>query len=211
MSVATALTAAPRELIGKSGKKLGAEGRIPAVLYGKGREARAISVDRHDFELFVAHHAAGATLVDLTIEGEKKPVTAMIREVQHSPVKGNVLHIDFLEVSMNKPVHATVALHLVNDPEGVRAGGVLTVNMHEISVEAKPGDLPEAIEFDVTPLQIGETLHLADITMPKGVSLIGDPESIVASIQAPRVEVEAEVGAEQAEPEVIGKGESTEE
>ena len=112
---------------------------------------------------------------------------------------------------MNKPVHATVALHLVNDPEGVRAGGVLTVNVHEINIEAKPGDLPQVIEFDVTALQMGETLHLSDIVVPKGVAIIDDLETIVASVQAPRVEVETEAGAEMAEPEVIGKSESAEE
>ena len=211
MSEANTLAASPRSIIGKANRRLAAVGRVPAVLYGSGREPQALSLDRHEVELFLAHHAAGSTLVDLAVEGDKKPVTAMIREVHHSPVKGNVLHIDFLEVSMNKPVHATVALHLVNDPEGVRAGGVLTVNVHEINIEAKPGDLPQVIEFDVTALQMGETLHLSDIVVPKGVAIIDDLETIVASVQAPRVEVETEAGAEMAEPEVIGKSESAEE
>jgi large subunit ribosomal protein L25 len=211
MSVGISLTVVPREKIGKANRRLAAEHQIPGVVYGPGREPMAVGVDRHDFELFAAHHAAGSTLVDLTIEGQKKPIAAMVREVQRSAIKGNILHIDFLEVAMNKPVHAVVTLHLVNDPEGVKAGGVLTVNVHEINIEAKPGDLPEAIEADVAALQVGDSLHLRDVELPAGVVLLDDPEAIVASVQAPRVEVEEVPVEEMAEPEVIGKAESEEE
>ncbi len=204
MTASTALTAIPREMVGKTSRRLAAEGKIPAVLYGPGREPISIAVDRHDFELFAQHHAAGATIVDLAIEGEKKPVSVMIREVQRSAIKGTALHIDFLEVAMNKVVHAPVVLHLVNDPAGVKAGGVLTVSMHEVNVEAKPADLPESLEADVSSLEIGDTLHVRDIEAPKGVTLTDDADAIVASVQAPRVEAEEEISEEAAEPELIG-------
>lgn len=205
MSASSELTAYSRELIGKSSRRLAHQGQIPAVLYGSGRDAKPIAVDRHAFELFAAHHAAHATVVELTVEGEKKPIHAMVRDVQHSAVKGSVLHIDFQVVSMNKVVHAAVAIHLVNDPAGVKSGGVLTVNMHEINVEAKPGDLPEVIEWDVSALEVGDTLHVGDIVVPEGVTLLDEPDTIIASVQAPRAEVEEEVVVEAAEPEVIGK------
>lgn len=211
MTAGTELSVTVREKIGKANRRLAAEHKIPAVLYGPGRDPMPISLDRHDFELFISHHAAGATLVDLQIEGEKKAVAAMIRDVQHSAVKGTVLHVDFLEVSMNKPVHAQVVLHLVNDPEGVKAGGILTVNMHEINIEAKPRELPETIDVDVSFMQMGDTLHISDITVPANVTLLDDPDAIVASVQAPRVEVEELLPEEGAEPELIGKGESEEE
>ena len=211
MAAGIALSVTPREKIGKANRRLAADNQIPAVLYGPGREPVSVALDRHDFEQFLHHHAAGSTLVDLTIEGHKKPIAAMVREVQRSSVKGNVLHVDFLEVAMNKPVHAVVTLHLVNDPEGVKAGGVLTVNIHEMNIEAKPGDLPEAIEADVSALQVGDTIHLRDVEMPAGVSLLDDPDAIVASVQAPRVEVEEVALEEIAEPEVIGKAEAEEE
>lgn len=211
MTAATALSAIPRETIGKANRRLASENRIPAVLYGPGREPMSVALDRHDFELFLAHHAAGATIVDLQIEGQKKPVSAMIREVQRSSVKGNVLHVDFLEISMDKPVHASVALTLVNDPEGVKAGGVLTVNLHEVNLEMKPQDMPEAIEADVSGLQIGDSLHLGEVPLPKGVTLLDDPEAIVASVQAPRAEVEEPVLEEAAEPELVGKSGADEE
>lgn len=210
MSASSELTAIPREAVGKANRKLAEANQIPAVLYGRGREALSIAIDRHEFELFAAHHAAGSTVVELAVEGEKAPVNAMVREVQRSSVKGTILHIDFLAVSMNKPVHANVTLNLINDPEGVRAGGVLTVNIHELNVEAKPGDLPETIEWDVAGMQIGDTLHLSDLAVPAGVTLLDDPETIIASVQLPRLEVEEEVVEEAEEPEVIGAKEEDE-
>lgn len=211
MTASSELTAAPRSVTGKSAHKLAAQGKIPAVLYGRGREALPIELNRHDFELFSAHHAAGATIVELKIEGEAKPINAMMREVQHSSVKGSILHVDFVEVSMNKPVHALVSLTLVNDPEGVKSGGVLTLNVHEVNIEAKPGDLPDHIEVDVAALGMGDSLHVRDIALPKGVTILDDGEIVVASVQAPRAEVEEEVAEEAAEPEVIGSKAESEE
>ena len=211
MTATSELTAAPREIIGKSSRRLAHANQIPAVLYGRGREAKPIAVDRHDFELFMSHHAAGAALVELKLEGEKKPINAMVREVQRSPIKGNVLHIDFVAVSMTETVHAVVPIHLVSDPAGVKAGGILTINMHELSIEALPGDLPEALEWDVAWMEVGDTLHLSAIEAPKGIKLLDDPEAIIASVQAPRVEVEEVEVEEEAEPEIIGAKDEEEE
>jgi len=210
MTASSELTAVPRQLIGKTSKRLGHVGQIPAVLYGHGREPMALAVDRHEFELFSSHHG-GAALVELKVEGEKKPVNAMIREIQRSPIKGNALHIDFVAVSMTEKIHTALPLHLISDPAGVRAGGILTVVMHELNVEALPGDLPEALEWDVEALEMGDTLHVGDVKAPKGIVLLDDPESIIASVQAPRVEVEEVEGEEAVEPELIGAKEETEE
>lgn len=211
MTASSELSATPRQITGKTSKRLAHVGQIPAVLYGHGREPMAIALDRHDFEIFAAHHG-GSTLVEVKLEGEKKPINAMIREIQRSPIKGNVLHVDFVAVSMTEKIHAAVPLHLVNDPAGVKAGGTLTVVMHEVNVEGLPGDLPEAIECDVAALEIGDSLHVSDVVAPKGLTLLDDAEAIVASVQAPRVEVEEVEGEEAAEPELIGsKDEATEE
>jgi len=210
MTASTNLSAFPRTVVGKANRRLAAENQIPAVLYGAGRETISISVDRHDFELLMAHHAAGSTIVELELEGEKKPINAMIREMQTSPVKGQIMHVDFLAVQMNKPVHAVVALRFVNDPAGVKAGGILTTNFHEVNVEAKPADLPEVIEVDVEALEVGDSLHVSDIVAPAGVSILDDAEEVLASVQAPRIEVEEEVVAEEVEPELIGGKEEEE-
>lgn len=204
MAESTVLTVFPRTVVGKANRKLGSEGQIPAVLYGMGRDALPIAIDRHDFELFMSHHAAGSTLVEIQIEGEKKPVNAMIRELQTSPLKGTIMHVDFMAVSLNKPVHAVVSVRLVNDPAGVKAGGVLSVDRHDLNVEAKPADLPEFIEVDVSALEIGDSLRVSDVTAPKGVKLLDDVDGIVASVIPPTVAVEEEEVAVQAEPEIIG-------
>jgi len=162
-------------------------------------------VGRSVFELLVSHHVSSSLLVELKLEGEKKPLHAMIREMQVGPVKGNILHVDFMAVDMNETVHASIALHLVNDPEGVKKGGVLTVDRHELNVEAKPGDLPESIDVDVSALEIGDSLHVRDVVAPKGVVLLDDMDGILASVTPPTVEAEAEEVAGAAEPELIGK------
>jgi len=207
MAESIVLNVFPRTVIGKSSRHLGAEGRIPAVLYGMGRDAVSIEIVRHDLEQFMVHHATGSTLVEMKIEGEKKPVNAMIRELQTNPIKGTVIHVDFLAVSLDALITAVVSVRLVGDPAGVKAGGVLTTERHELNVEAKPGDLPEFIEVDVAALEIGDAIHVSDIVVPKGLTLLDDAESVVAAVAAPAVEEEpeAEEGAvAAAEPELIG-------
>jgi large subunit ribosomal protein L25 len=204
MTASTILPVFSREVIGKANRRLSHEDLIPAVLYGPGRETVSLSIGRHDFELLMAHHAAGSMIVELQLEGEKKPVNAMIRELQTSPVKGEIIHVDFMAIQMNVAVHASIALHFVNDPAGVKAGGVLTANFHEVNVEAKPGDLPEAIEVDVAALEIGDSLRVSDISAPAGVTILDDADEVLVSVQAPRVEIEEEVVEEGAEPELIG-------
>ncbi|NTW28048.1 MAG: 50S ribosomal protein L25 [Coriobacteriia bacterium] len=199
------LSVAPRTIIGKANRRMAAGDAIPAVVYGAGREALAVSVSRHDFELFLAHHAAGSTVVELQVEGEKKPIHAMIRQMQTHPTKGMIRHVDFLAVSMNKLVHATITLHFVGDSVGVKAGGVLNVDLHELSVEAKPGNLPEGIEIDVAALEVGDSLHVRDIVAPAGVTLLDDADALVASVMAPNVEVEEVSETEVVQPQVIGE------
>ncbi len=211
MTEATTLNAVSRDVIGRANRRLASAGQIPAVLYGAGfAEGKAIAIDRHAFGLFIAHHG-GSALISLVVDGGKTPVNAVIREVQYSPVKGDVLHVDFLAVRMDQAIHATVPLRLVNDPEGVRSGGVLVVDMHDLSIEAKPKDLPEVVEADIAGLQVGDALHAGSVPLPSGVSLVGDPDAIVCSVQTPRTEVEETPALEEgAEPELVGKDESEE-
>jgi len=205
MSDTTVLEALKRDQIGKANRQLAGTDRIAAVLYGLGREAMPISIGRHDFELLMSHHVSSSLLVEIKLEGEKKPLHAMIREMQVGPVKGNILHIDFMAVDMNETVHAAIALHFVNDPEGVKKGGVLTVDRHELNVEAKPGDLPESIDVDVSALEIGDSLHVRDVVAPKDVVLLDDMDGILASVMPPAAEEEEVVETAAVEPELIGK------
>jgi len=207
MTEAIEVVAFPRDVVGKANRRLASEGKIPAVLYGHDRSTTVLAVDRHDFELLMSHHAAGSTIVSLTIEGEKRPVNAVIKEVQHSPVKGNILHVDFQVIRMDEVINVTMAIRYVGDPAGVKAGGVLTENVHAVNVQAKPKDLVEAIDVDVSALEIGESLRLGDVEVPKGMKVLDDAEEILCSVLPPAVVVEVEVEAveEEAEPEVIGE------
>ena len=205
MSDSMNLKAVPRDVIGKSSHKLAGENLIPAVLYGPKRETVSISVNRHDFELLIGKHSGGSTIVEIDLEGAKEPVHALIRDLQQNPVKGTILHVDFMAVEMDKLLQASVTLRFINDPAGVKAGGVLTANFHEVSVEAKPADLPEAIEVDIAALEIGDSLHVSDIVAPAGVTILDDADEVIVSVLAPRVEEEEEEVVEAVEPELIGQ------
>lgn len=208
MTDSSTIAAKKRTVTGKTSHSLAAEHLIPAVLYGAGRETESIALDRHEFELYLQHHASSAGLVELALEGESKPVMAMLKQIQTSPVKGTVLHVDFFAVRMDQTVQAPVGLHFVGDAAGVKAGGVFLHELREVTVEALPGDLPEFIEVDISELEIGETLHVRDIVAPKGVTIVDDGEGIIGSITTPTAEpTEEELAAseEVAEPEVIGE------
>lgn len=199
------LTVRPRTTIGKANRRLAAEKAIPAVVYGAGRDSLPVSVDRHDFEMLMSHHKAGSTVIELTIEGEKRPIHAMVRAAQVDPLKGAVRHVDFLAVAMNKLVHAVVTLQFVNDAAGVKAGGVLNVERYDVNVEAKPGNLPETIDIDVSNLEIGDTLHISDVAAvaPAAVRILGDADEVIASVTPPTLAVEPSLT--ETEPEVIGE------
>lgn len=209
MSETTVLEATPRDVIGKANRRLKAAGQIPAVLYGHSREPLVLAVDRHDFEYMMQHHATGATIVKLNVEGESKPFDAIIKDVQVSPVKGTVLHVDFLAIRMDEVIQATAPVHFIGDAPGVKEGGVLLQDLREFSVEALPMSLPENIEVDVSGLELGHSLTVADVPAPEGVVILDDPETVVCSVSLPTVEVEEEPeeGAEMAEPALVGEDE----
>ncbi len=208
MTESTSIVAKTREVTGKANRRLAAEGLIPAVLYGPARETVSLSLPRHDFELFLQHQSGSSGVVELVIDGESKPVNAMIRQIQTSPVKGTILHVDFMAIRMDRVVHTTVALHFVGDAAGVKEGGTMLHEAREANVEALPGDLPDFIEVDVSELQMGSTMTVADLVVPDAIRILDDPETVLCSVVTP-ISEEAEVaeGAEEeaAEPELIGE------
>lgn len=204
------IVAEPRDVIGKSAHKLSSAGKLPAVLYGADTTAQPISVDRHDFERMLTSHGEGSTLVQVRV-GDGKPVNAIVKDIQHDPVKGTVLHADFWAVNMAQLISAVVPIRFGGESAGVRAGGVLTHNFTDIHIEALPGDIPEVIEVDVTPLEVGDSLHVGDLAVPPGVTITSPPEEIICSVTPPTVvPVEEEVAGVE-EPEVIGETKEEEE
>jgi large subunit ribosomal protein L25 len=217
MTDTVSIAAQAREKIGKSSGPMAREGKIPAVLYGAGRDSLAISIDQHDFEQFMKAHATGATLVKVDLDGES--VNAVIKDVQHSPIKGSIIHVDFLAIRMDEKLQAAVSINLVGDSEGIKEGGILMQNMREVLVEALPTDLPDAIDIDITELTIGSTLHVSDLVAPANVEIVDDAQGIICSITLPTEEpTEEEIAellgeeGEEGEVEVIGEeGEEAEE
>lgn len=200
------LKAQAREVTGKSSHKLAAQGLIPAVLYGPKVEARSLSVTRREFDHLMQDATVGATLVELDVEGEAKPIDVIIKEVKRDELKGLAQHIDFWAVDMAHSLQTVVSLTFVGTAEGERAGGVVMHSLRELKVEANPKDLPEHIEVDITALNVGESLTVADLTAPKGVTLLDEPEAVLVSVMAPMSEEALESTAEEsAEVPEVGK------
>jgi large subunit ribosomal protein L25 len=201
------LTVAPRELFGsRATRRLRREGFVPGVVYGHGGEARPFQVPARELRHILSE---GHTLLDLELDGSKA-VPVVIKEQQHHPVRGDVLHVDCLEVRLDEEIQAEVPIELegADQAPGVREGGVLEHVTREVTVEALPTEIPERITVDVSEMEISDTINLDSVTMPSGVKLMAEePEEItIATLSPPRVEEEPEPEVEE-EAELVGEGE----
>jgi large subunit ribosomal protein L25 len=214
----TALEVLTRPVEGsRSTRRLRREGLVPGVVYGGGDEPLTFSVNARVLRSALAH--AGSVL-DLAIDGGKgTPV--IVKDVQNHPVRGEAIHVDLLRVDMSQPIHSTAVLDLVGADEspGVSEGGVLSQETRELNVMALPDDLPDVITHDVSAMEMNETLTLAAVTVPAGVTLLDDlDETVIATITPPTLEpVEEEIETETAlvgedgepiEPAEGGEGEA---
>ena len=200
------LAAERRQAMGRSAaRKLKARGIIPAVVYGGKTQPEPLQIARRDFYVILSHASGENILVELEIGEDKTARMAMVQEVQHSPVGGDVLHVDFHAVSMDEKVEADVPLEPTGTANGVKNfGGLLEQSLRVLSVECLPRDLPDRITVDVSNLNIGDAIHVRDIKLPEGVTVKIQPELTVFSVLAPTVEEEPAAVAEAATaPEVI--------
>ncbi|PYK95900.1 MAG: 50S ribosomal protein L25 [Verrucomicrobia bacterium] len=205
------LKAFPRAVARRSGvKKLRLSGRVPAVIYGRQTQTRNLEVGLKEIEDLIHHSVSETILVDLAVEGDAKSGRlALVQEVQHHPLSGKVLHVDFHEVAEDEKVTVTVPVETTGEAAGVKTeGGVLEHVLFKIKVRALPRDLPEVITVDVTPLEIGQSIHLGEIPLPAGVEVIGDKKIPVISVAAPITEAQEAAALEAAttplaEPEVL--------
>lgn len=165
-------------------------GKVPAILYGRGMQPLALSVDRREF-ISALHTDAGMNvLLDIEIDG--KSTLALTREVQRDPVKGTLLHADFVKVDRKHAIEIEVPVHLVGESPGVKAGGVLEHPLFTVHVRCLPTEVPEAIEADISGLGVGDSLRVSDLSAPEGVNILSDPEAVVAHVAAPISEAELE-------------------
>jgi large subunit ribosomal protein L25 len=193
-----------REETGKGvARRLRAAGRVPAVLYGHDVEATPLSVDARDL-IHLFHTGAGTNvLVDLVVDGREH--LAMAREVQRDHIKGRFIHVDFLAVSRTQQVTVSVPVRLVGESAGVKAGGVLEHHLWDVQVECLPTEVPDAIEADVSALEIGDSLKVADLVAPGGVTILTSPDESVVAVQQPQARIELEEAAEAVEGEAAAE------
>jgi large subunit ribosomal protein L25 len=190
-------------------KKLRARERVPAVIYGRRRAPESLELELEELQQLVKGSASENILVDLTVEGEAADKRlALVQEIQHHPLRGDILHVDFHEVAEDERVVITVPVETTGEALGVKAGGILELILFKLKVRALPKELPEVIRLEVSHLEIGQAIHIGDITPPPGAEILGDKHISVVAVAAPVTEEEekaAEAAATEgvAEPEVL--------
>lgn len=186
------LTIYPRKMSGRLGvKKLRAQGRVPAVMYGRHNAPQNLEVDYKAIDTLIKHSFSENLLVDLSTQDDGGRRLAIIKEVQHHPLTGLILHVDFQELVENEPVTITVPIESLGESVGVKVGGgVLEHVLFNMKVRGLPKDLPEVIQVDVSNLNIGQSLHIGDLPLPPGVEVVGDKKIVVMSVAQGRTEAE---------------------
>ena len=197
----TKLVVAQRAQTGsRETRRLRKQGFVPGVLYGNG-DPVAISVTERELRRALTGEGGLHAILDVEIDGAGKTHPSILKDYQVDKIRGGVTHVDLQEVRLDQTIHASVAVQLVggDNAPGVREGGVLQQPLRELSVEALPLEVPPAIELDVSALAIGDNLRVSDVTVPEGVKLLDDPETVVASVTAPTRAIELEVEAAEGE------------
>jgi large subunit ribosomal protein L25 len=205
----------PREELGKGKvKDVRRKGFIPGIIYAKGKEPQALKVPHRGFLRLVHEHRIENIIINLKVssgarksdeKGKARP--CLIKEIQYDPLRGDIIHVDFNEISLHTTVKVSVPLVAVGEPIGVKQeGGSLEHILWEVEVECLPTDIPEEIKVDVSSMKIGDSVHIKEINFPANIKVLNDPDATALSVIAPMKEevVAAPVeGEEQLEPEVI--------
>ena len=194
-------------------RRLRTKGLIPGVLYGAKKDTVPLAVSPKEITSILRSKTGENTLFDLEIGGSRRKV--ILKEFQINPVKGNLLHADFYEVALDKPIEVSVHIEVTGTPVGVKVeGGLLDHVTREVEVSCLPADIPEKITIDVSELGMGQAVRVSDLKVPDKVTMLSEPDLVIVHVVAPRAEeevaaaaapVEGEAAAG-AEPEVIKKG-----
>ncbi|MGW8313736.1 MAG: 50S ribosomal protein L25/general stress protein Ctc [Desulfuromonadales bacterium] len=195
------LNVEPRVRIGKGGsRKVRRDGLVPAVVYGKGMDALNLRVDPKALHQAIATDAGWNTLITLKGDGAFNGKVVILKEMQMDAIRRDVQHVDFLAIDLKNKITVMVPVHPVGKSLGEKEGGTLQLVRHELEVFCLPTDIPTAIEIDVTALNIGDVVHLSDITLPNGVEVAQDVNFTVLTVMARKVEeVEPSEEVEEAE------------
>ncbi|NNE93823.1 MAG: 50S ribosomal protein L25 [Verrucomicrobiales bacterium] len=206
------LQAEKREVSGTSAaKRLRRDGIVPAVVYGSQQREYSIQVNTKAFTDVFKRQSSSNFLVNLEISGaDEASKLAMVQDIQQNPLSGEVIHIDFHAVREDETVHANIPVELVGDSAGVKAGGLLDHLLHSIEIHCRPADLPDRVTYDVTELEIGESVHVSDLEFPEDVSTHVDDDVVVAICISSRATVSEEASGTGEEGEEGEEGEGAE-
>ncbi len=210
MATQVTLKAGLREGHGKGrARKLRAEGKLPAVVYGAEMAPISLVLNTHEAKLLFHSISVENTIVNLEVEGKKTALPTLVREIQTHPYRPEILHVDFLRIRSGVEVELDVPVHLTGSAKGVRDdGGVIDQPMHGLPIRCVPDRIPEEILVDVSELEIGDTVHVSEITLPEGVTAMLDGRRIVCSVQPPTVlAVVEEEPEEPTDPALVGEAE----
>jgi large subunit ribosomal protein L25 len=192
MAKKTTLQAAPRLRSGSGKlKQMRREGWLPSVVYGRGVENENLKVDAKTFSELLAHSSSDSILINLDVEGEGIR-SVFLKTIQHDPLTGHALHVDFLAVNDKTEITANIPVNLVGESIGVKAGGILEQYAHTIEITCFPKDLPDMIEKDISHLDDGDSLHIGDLDIPEGVTSTHSDDVVVAHIGKPAALVSEE-------------------
>ena len=194
MANTATLPAQKRDGTGKGvARRLRAAGRLPAVLYGRELDPVHLSLDAKEAELLFHSISVDNTIVQLAVEGDKKPYETLIREIQVHPLRQTLTHVDFLRIQAGVTVDVNVPVHLLGIPEGVKnSGGVLEQVIHDLPVRCIPSKIPQSIDIDVTHLDLNEAMHIYDIEFEEGVEVTIEQKRTICSVAIPKVIEEPE-------------------
>ena len=210
----------PRETGGSAdSRRLRADGLVPGVLYGAGKQAHPFAVEERELRRVLTGEHGLHAILDVVFDGQKTPHHAVLKEYQLDPVRPRLLHIDLHEVRLDQVIQSQVAVEPTGESSGVKEGGVLTLVLREVNVEALPMEVPDRLELDISEMTIGDSLRVGDIVAPEGVKLLDDPDAVVVTVTPPtkveepeevEEELEGEEGVEaegEAAPEAEGEPE----
>lgn len=217
----TKLDVKPRETGGSAdSRRLRADGLVPGVLYGAGEQAHPFAVEERELRRVLTGEHGLHAILDVVFDGQKTAHHAVLKEYQLDPVRPRLLHIDLHEVRLDRVIQSQVAVEPAGESPGVKEGGVLTLVLRDVNVEALPMEVPDRLELDISAMTIGDSLRVADIVAPEGVKLLDDPDAVVVTVTPPtkveepeevEEELEGEEGVEaegeEAAPEAEGEPE----
>ncbi len=186
------LNISTREGLGKGGaRSLRRQGQVPGVVYGRGMEACAVSVDPKALQKAVATEAGWNTLITLKGNGPFDRKTVILKDMQVDSIRGDIMHVDFHAIDLKEKVHVMVPVHPIGKSEGEKAGGNLQVIRHEREVVCLPNAIPSSIDVDVAGLNIGDTIHVEDLVLPKGIEIPHEVNFTVITVTGRKAEEEA--------------------